>query len=78
MNSTALLLLYAASVVGAFIGWYACGPIKATSVRCVARAGLIAFLCAPGVLVGHGIGVVPTLFALTVQPPFALISIGIT
>ena len=35
-------------------------------------------LCAPGVLVGHGIGVAPTLFALTVQPPFALISIGIT
>jgi hypothetical protein len=30
------------------------------------------------VLVGHGIGVAPTLFALTVQPPFALISIGIT
>ena len=78
MNSTALLLLYAASVLGAFIGWYACGPIKATSARCVARASLIAFLCAPGVLVGHGIGVAPTLFALTVQPPFTLISIGIT
>ena len=78
MNSTALLLLYVASVVGAFIGWYACGPIKTTSIRCVARAGLIAFLCAPGVLVGHGIGVAPTLFALTVQPPFTLISIAIT
>ena len=78
MNSTTLLLLYAASVVGAFIGWYACGPIKSTSVRGVARAGLIAFLCAPGVIVGHGIGVVPTLFALIAQPPFALISIGIT
>ena len=64
-----LLWLYAASVVGAFIGWYACGPIKATSVRCIARASLVAFLCAHGVLVGHGIGVAPTLFALTVQPP---------
>ena len=73
-----LLLLYAASVVGAFIGWYACGPIKTTGVRCIARASLIAFLCAPGVLVGHGIGVAPTLFALTVQPPpFTLISIAI-
>lgn len=72
-----LLLLYAASVVGAFLGWYACGPIKSTSVRCVIRAGLIAFLCAPGVLVGHGIGVTPTLFALTVQPPFTLITIAI-
>jgi len=72
-----LLLLYVASVVGAFIGWYACGPIKSTSVRCIARASLIAFLCSPGVLVGHGIGVAPTLFALVVQPPFTLISIGI-
>jgi hypothetical protein len=73
-----LPMLYAASVVGAFIGWYACGPVKTTSIRCVARAGLIAFLCAPGVLVGHGIGVAPSLFALAVQPPFTLISIGIT
>ena len=72
MDSTALLLLYAVSVIGAFIGWYACGPIRATSVRCVARASLIAFLCAPGVIVGHGIGVVPTLFALIVQPPSAV------
>ena len=78
MNSTTLLLIYAASVISAFIGWYACGPIKSTGVRGVARAGLIAFLCAPGVIVGHGIGVVPTLFALIAQPPFALISIGIT
>lgn len=73
-----LLLLYAASVVGAYIGWYACGPIKTTSIRCIARASLIAFLCAPGVLVGHGIGVAPTLFALVVQPPFTLVSIAIT
>jgi hypothetical protein len=73
-----LILLYAASVIGAFIGWYACGPIKARSLRCIARAGLVAFLCAPGVLVGHGIGVAPTLFALVVQPPFALISIAFT
>jgi hypothetical protein len=78
MNGTALLLIYAASEVGAFIGWYACGPIKATSLRGIARAFLIAFLCAPGVLVGHGIGVAPTLFALIVQAPFTLISIAIT
>lgn len=73
-----LLLLYAVSVVGAFIGWYACGPIKTTSSRCIARASLIAILCAPGVLVGHGVGVAPTLFGLVAQPPFTLISIGIT
>ena len=73
-----LILLYAASVTGAFIGWYACGPIKTRSIRCIARASVVAFLCAPGVLVGHGIGVVPTLFALVVQPPFGLISIAFT
>ena len=30
------------------------------------------------VLVGHGIGVAPSLFALIAQPPVALVSIGIT
>ena len=73
-----LLLLYAVSVIGAFIGWFACGPIKNRSVRCVVRASLIAFLCSPGLLVGHGIGVAPTLFALVVQPSiFTLGSIAI-
>ncbi len=72
-----LLFLYAASVIAAFIGWYAFGPIKSRSVRCVVRASLVEFLCAPGVLIGHGVGVAPTLFALTVQPPFTLISIAI-
>jgi hypothetical protein len=59
-----LLLLYTASVIGAFFGWCACGPNKATSARCIARASLIAFLCAPGVLVGHGVGLAATLFGL--------------
>ncbi len=74
-----LLVLYSASVIVAFIGWYACGPIRNMIIRCVARASLIAFLCAPGVLVGHGIAVTPTLFALVVQAPlFTLVSIAIT
>lgn len=73
-----LILLYAASVIVAFTGWYACGPISATAVRSVARASLIALLCAPGVLVGHGIALSPTLFALYVQPSiFTFGSIGI-
>ena len=66
--STSLLPLYAVSVIGAFVGWYACGPIESAIARCIARASLVAFLCAPGVLVGHGIGISPTLFALVVQP----------
>ena len=73
-----LLLLYAASIIAAFLGWYACGPIKSRNARCIVRASLIAFLCAPGLVIGHGFAVVPTLFALTVQPSvFTLSSIGL-
>jgi hypothetical protein len=73
-----LILLYAFSVIGAFIGWYACGPIRSTAIRSLVRASLIAFLCAPGLLIGHGVGIAPTLFALAVQPSiFTFGSIGI-
>lgn len=73
-----LIPLYAASVAGAFIGWYVFGSIENTLVRGVLRASVIAFLCAPGVLVGHGLAISPTLFALVVQPSvFTLGSIGI-
>lgn len=36
--------------------------------RGIFRATIIAFLCSPGILIGHGIGVAPTLFALYAQP----------
>lgn len=74
-----LLLLYAASVIITFIGWYACGPIKSRNIRGVARASLVAMLCAPGLLIGHGIGVAPTLYVLFVQPTiFTLGLVAIT
>ena len=73
-----LLLLYIASVVVAFVGWYACGPISRRSIRGIARSALIAVLCAPGLLIGHGIGIAPTAYALYVQPSvFTLSSIGL-
>lgn len=73
-----LVLIYAASVIVAFAGWYVCGPIPNVVVRGVTRAVLVAFLCAPGILVGHGVGLAPTVFALAVQPSgFTLGSIGI-
>jgi hypothetical protein len=73
-----LLLLYAVSVLTAFFGWYACGPIANRSARCVTRASVIAFLCAPGLVVGHGFAVVPTVYALAVQPSvFTAVPIGI-
>lgn len=73
-----LLLLYAVSVMVAFFAWYGCGPIPNAGVRGVTRATLVACLCAPGILVGHGLGVGPTVFVLVVQPTvFTLASIGI-
>jgi hypothetical protein len=75
---TGLILLYFVSVVVAFVGWYACGPISRRSLRAIARATLIAAFCAPGVLIGHGLGVAPTAFALYAQPSvFTLASIGL-
>jgi hypothetical protein len=73
-----LLLLYAGSISAAFLGWYAVGPTKSRNTRCILRASLIAVLCAPGLVIGHGFAVVPTSYALTVQPSvFTLSSIGI-
>ena len=78
MSTASLILLYVLSVVAAFVAWYACGTVPSRSLRCVLRSGLIAVLCAPGVLIGHGLGVAPTAFALYVQPSvFTMASIGL-
>jgi hypothetical protein len=70
-------MLYAGSLATAYAGWYACGPIPSALARGVVRASLVAALCAPGVLIGHGIAPAPTVFALVVQPSlFTLASIG--
>jgi hypothetical protein len=70
-----LVLLYAASLIATFIGWYLCVKISRPIPRGVLRATIIAFFCSPGILIGHGIGVAPTLFALFVQPPiYTLVS----
>jgi hypothetical protein len=76
MGMTAFMGLYLVSVLVAFVGWYACGPIPRRVPRCIARATLIAVPCAPGLLIGHGLGVAPTAYALYVQPSvFTLLSI---
>lgn len=78
MSTASLILLYVSSVGVAFVAWYACGPVASRGLRGVFRSGLIAALCAPGVLIGHGLGVAPTAFALYVQPSvFTLASIGL-
>ena len=64
-----LILLYAASLIVTFVAWYLCIMVPGHISRGILRATIIAFLCAPGILIGHGIGVAPTLFALYVQPP---------
>jgi hypothetical protein len=61
-------LIFAASLVAAFALWYVCSAIPGRTLRGFARATAIALLCSPGILVGHGFAVVPSLFALGVQP----------
>lgn len=63
-----LAMILAACLAAAFAGWYASGLIPGPTTRGVVRATLIALLCSPGVLIGHGLAVVPALFALVVQP----------
>jgi len=63
-----LELIFAASLVAAFVGWYACSLVPGRTRRGVLRAALLALLCSPGLVIGHGFAVVPSLFALAVQP----------
>lgn len=67
-----LELIFAASLVAAFVAWYAFGMIPVRALRCILRATFIALLCSPGIIVGHGFAVVPSLFALyTCSPQFS-------
>jgi hypothetical protein len=71
-----LEFIFAASLMATFVLWYVCDLIPARAPRGLARATIIALLCSPGILVGHGFAVVPSLFALYVQPSiFTLASI---
>lgn len=61
-------LVLAASLVTTFVAWYGCGLIPGRVPRGILRATIIALLCSPGIIIGHGFGVVPSLVALQVQP----------
>ncbi len=63
-----LQLILAGSLVAAFLAWYLCGLIPGRMPRGILRATFIALLCSPGFIIGHGFAVVPSLFALYVQP----------
>ena len=63
-----LTFIYAASLTATFIAWYLCNIVPARIPRGILRATIIALLCSPGIIIGHGFGVAPTLFALYVQP----------
>ncbi len=73
-----LVLIYAGSLAAAFVAWYLCLLVQNRWARGLVRAFVIAVLCGPGVLIGHGVAPGPMLFALYVQPfifNFALILI---
>ena len=59
-----LTLIYAASLTATFIAWYLSNIVPARIPRGILRATIIALLCSPGIMIGHGFGVAPTLFAL--------------
>lgn len=63
-----LIAAYAASLVAAVVLWHLCTLFPNRWVRAVFRAAFVAVLCAPGILIGHGVGVAPTVFVLAVQP----------
>ena len=63
-----LTLIYAASLTATFIAWYLCNIVPARIPRGILRATIIALPCSPGIMIWHGFGVAPTLFALEVQP----------
>ncbi len=63
-----LALIFAVSLVATFVTWYVCSLIPGRVPRGIVRATFIALLCSPGIFVGHGVAVVPSLFALYVQP----------
>ncbi len=63
-----LIFIYAASLAVTFVAWYLCLLIPNRPARGVIRAAVIALLCSPGIIVGHGVGVAPTVVALYVQP----------
>ena len=63
-----LKLIFAASLVATFVAWYVCSLIPGRTPRGILRATFIALLCSPGIIIGHGFAVVPSLFALYVQP----------
>lgn len=66
-------LSFAGCLALALVAWHLCGRIEGAQPRALARAILVGLLCAPGVLVGHGIGVLPGIVALGLQPsPFSL------
>ena len=63
-----LELTFAASLAATFVSWYVCSLIPGRTPRGIFRATFIALHCSPGIIVGHGFAVVPSLFALYVHP----------
>ena len=63
-----LKLIFAVNLFISFLGWTICGLIPGRAMRGIFRATVIALLCSPGFVIGHGFAVVPSLFALYVQP----------
>ncbi len=72
-------LAFSLSLTLAFVGWHVAGLLAHTGIRAIARATVVAAFCAPSVLVGHGIAVLPGVLGMIVQPsPYTFIPAAIT
>jgi hypothetical protein len=63
-----LELIFAGSLVAAFMAWTVCRLIPNRMPRGILRATLIALMCSTGFIIGHGFAAAPSLFALYVPP----------
>ena len=69
-----LKLIFAVSLIAVFVAWYMFSVIPSLTPPVILLVTFIALLCSPGIIIGHGFTVVPSLLALYVQP--SIIRIG--
>ena len=70
------VLLFAAGFALAMILWQLCGQIDDPSRRAAARSAAVALLCTPSLLFGHGVGLMPGVVAIALQPsPFSIVPV---
>ena len=63
-NAMSLKLIFAVSLIAVFVAWYMFSVIPSLTPPVILLVTFIALLCSPGIIIGHGFTVVPSLLAL--------------